>query len=280
MADTESYEVYAIRYAYRSERKRHENFIVNAWTDPVHDDVEPIAYYVWALRNQNRTIVIDTGFSKKESDNRTEESGGIWRCDHERAPAEGLASIGIDSRQVSDVIITHLHYDHAGTLVDFPSARFHLQEFEIQYATGPHMANSYFSGAYTVEHILQVVRYIFQDRVVFHKGDSEVAPGVTVHHIGGHTMGMQCVRVMTERGWVVLASDASHFYANFESNAPFPIVYNVSDMVKGFDRLRRLAQSPRHVIPGHDPLVTSRYALVSPSAPYHAVRLDVEPVSE
>jgi len=215
MADTESYEVYAIRYAYRSERKRHENFIVNAWTDPVHDDVEPIAYYVWALRNQNRTIVIDTGFSKKESDNRTEESGGIWRCDHECAPAEGLASIGIDSRQVSDVIITHLHYDHAGTLVDFPSARFHLQEFEIQYATGPHMANSYFSGAYTVEHILQVVRYIFQDRVVFHKGDSEVAPGVTVHHIGGHTMGMQCVRVMTERGWVVLASDASHFYANF-----------------------------------------------------------------
>ena len=114
MADTESYEVYAIRYAYRSDRKRHENFIVNAWTDPVHDDLEPIAYYVWALRNQNRTIVIDTGFSKNESDNRTTESGGIWRCDHECSPAEGLASIGIDSRQVSDVIITHLHYDHAG----------------------------------------------------------------------------------------------------------------------------------------------------------------------
>ena len=91
-------------------------------------------------------------------------------------------------------------------------------------------------------------------------------------------MGMQWVRVMTERGWVVLASDASHFYANFESNAPFPIVYNVSDMVKGFDRLRKLAQSPKHVIPGHDPLVTSRYPKVSPSASYHAVRLDVEPV--
>jgi glyoxylase-like metal-dependent hydrolase (beta-lactamase superfamily II) len=171
-----------------------------------------------------------------------------------------------------------LHYDHAGTLVDFPTARFHLQEFEIQYATGPHMANSYFSGAYTVDHIVQVVRYIFQDRIVFHIGDSEVAPGVTVHHIGGHTMGMQCVRVMTKRGWVVLASDASHFYANFESDAPFPIVYNVSDMVKGFDRLRKLAHSPKHVIPGHDPLVMSLYERVSTSVQGAAVRLDVEPV--
>ena len=113
--DKESYEVCAIRYAYRGDRMRHENFIVNAGTDPVHDDSEPIAYYVWALRNRNRTIVIDTGFSKEESANRTKESNGIWRCDHECAPAEGLASIGIDSRKVSDVIITHLHYDHAGT---------------------------------------------------------------------------------------------------------------------------------------------------------------------
>ena len=79
MADKENYEVYAIRYAYRSDRRRHENFIVNAWTDPVHDDAEPIAYYIWALRNQNRTIVIDTGFSKEESDNRTKESNGILR---------------------------------------------------------------------------------------------------------------------------------------------------------------------------------------------------------
>jgi glyoxylase-like metal-dependent hydrolase (beta-lactamase superfamily II) len=277
MADQESYEVFAVRYALRDDRKRNENFIANAWTDPVHDEVEPIAYYVWAIRNKNRTIVIDTGFDKEESERRTVESGGIWRCNHDCSPSEGLASIGIDSREVSDVVITHLHYDHAGTLADFPAARFHLQEFEIQYATGPHMSHGYFSGAYTVDHIIQVVRYIFQDRVVFHNGDSEVAPGITVHHIGGHTMGMQCVRVMTKRGWVVLASDASHFYANFESNAPFPIVYNVSDMVKGFDRLRKLASSPKHVIPGHDPLVMSRYELVSSSTQGPVVRLDMDP---
>ena len=277
MADQESYEVFAVRYALRDDRKRNENFIANAWTDPVHDEVEPIAYYVWAIRNKNRTIVIDTGFDKEESERRTVESGGIWRCNHDCSPSEGLASIGIDSREVSDVVITHLHYDHAGTLADFPAARFHLQEFEIHYATGPHMSHGYFSGAYTVDHIIQVVRYIFQDRVVFHNGDSEVAPGITVHHIGGHTMGMQCVRVMTKRGWVVLASDASHFYANFESNAPFPIVYNVSDMVKGFDRLRKLASSPKHVIPGHDPLVMSRYELVSSSTQGPVVRLDMDP---
>ena len=138
--------------------------------------------------------------------------------------------------------MTHLHYDHAGTLYDFPEARFHLQELEMQYATGPHMAQRFFSGAYTVNHVVEVVRNVFEGRVVFHDGDDEIAPGVSVHYIGGHTMGIQCVRVKTRKGWVVLASDVSHFYENYQARSPFPIVYNVADMLKGFERLETLAE--------------------------------------
>jgi glyoxylase-like metal-dependent hydrolase (beta-lactamase superfamily II) len=72
-------------------------------------------------------------------------------------------------------------------------------------------------------------------------------------------MGLQAVRVATRRGWVVLASDASHFYANMEQVRPFPIVWSVADMVDGYGKLRHLAESPAHVIPGHDPLVMQRY---------------------
>jgi glyoxylase-like metal-dependent hydrolase (beta-lactamase superfamily II) len=73
------------------------------------------------------------------------------------------------------------------------------------------------------------------------------------------TLGTQCVRVRTRRGWVVLASDAAHFYENMERTAPFPIVYSVADMVDGYRTMRALADSDRHVVPGHDPLVMARY---------------------
>jgi glyoxylase-like metal-dependent hydrolase (beta-lactamase superfamily II) len=277
MSDPETYEVFAVRYCVREDRRRDENFISNAWTDPVHDGLMPIAYYVWAIVNERRTIVVDTGFHPDEAARRRDASGGVWQYEFTCLPAQGLAMLEIDCRTVEDVIVTHLHFDHAGTTEDFPAARFHLQEREMHYATGPHMGHGYFVGAYTADHVVAMVRHVFAGRVRFHDGDAEIAPGITVHHIGGHTMGMQSVRVLTKRGWVVLASDASHFYDNMELMAPFPIVYNVSDMMRGFERLRRLGTSPRHVIPGHDPLVMARYPTPSRDLDGTIVRLDVEP---
>ena len=90
-------------------------------------------------------------------------------------------------------------------------------------------------------------------------------------------MGMQCVRVMTARGPVVLASDATHYYENMERVAPFPIVYNVADMVRGYEIMRGLAESPAHVIPGHDPKVMERYPAPKPDLDGIVVRLDVAP---
>ena len=90
----------------------------------------------------------------------------------------------------------------------------------------------------------------------FHDGDAEVAPGVTVHKIGGHSRGLQCVRVATATGPVVLASDSSHYYENFEKGKVFPITIDIADVLDGYVRLQELAGSPRRVVPGHDPLVS------------------------
>jgi len=106
------------------------------------------------------------------------------------------------------------------------------------------------------------VRRVFAGRVAFHDGDWELTGGITAHHIGGHTDGLQVVRVHTERGWLVLASDASHFYANMETGRSFPLVYNVGDMLEGFARLRALADGLDMIVPGHDPLVMQRYPAV------------------
>lgn len=128
-----------------------------------------------------------------------------------------------------------------------------------------------------MEDIVGMVRLAYQGRVAFYDGAAELAPGMSLHFVGGHTMGMQCVRVHTARGWVVLASDVSHFYENLETNRPFPTVYNVGAVIDGFRTLERLAASPRHIVPGHDPLVMARYPPASPDMKDVAVRLDVDP---
>jgi glyoxylase-like metal-dependent hydrolase (beta-lactamase superfamily II) len=142
------------------------------------------------------------------------------------------------------------------------------------------MAHSMLRHAFDVDDVVKMVRRVYDGRVVFHDGDEELAPGISVHFVGGHTMGLQMVRVWTKRGWVVLASDASHYYANMEQARPFPIVYNVSDMLAGHKRAYALASSPRHVIPGHDPLVLKRYPAPRPELAGIVARLDVEPIAD
>jgi glyoxylase-like metal-dependent hydrolase (beta-lactamase superfamily II) len=255
------YEVYAIKYAHH-ERRASENFIGG---DP-HDGPMPLDYFVWLIRGEGREIVVDTGFSAPMAAKR--------QRNHLRCPTEGLRLLGCDANKVKDVVVTHLHYDHIGNFDLFPAATFHLQDLEMNYATGRHMGKPVFSGAYEVEDVVGMVRRVYAGRVRFHDGDAELAPGLSLHLIGGHTMGLQVVRVATRRGWVVVASDASHFYANMEQVRPFPIVYSVADMVGGYDRLRTLADSPAHIIPGHDPLVLERFP--APGEALHGIvaRLD------
>jgi glyoxylase-like metal-dependent hydrolase (beta-lactamase superfamily II) len=256
-----TYEVYAIKYA-RHMRRASENFIGG---DP-HDGPMPLDYFVWLLRGQGREIVVDTGFSAAMARKRARE--------HLRCPTEGLRLLGVDAREVKDVVVTHLHYDHVGNFDLFPAATFHLQDLEMRYATGRYMCHECFRGAFEVEDVVGMVRRVYEGRVRFHDGDVELAPGISLHLIGGHTLGLQVVRVQTRRGAVVLASDASHLYANMEQARPFPIVWSVADMVEGYRRLRELAQSPEHIIPGHDPLVMERYPSPSEEMRGIVVRLD------
>jgi glyoxylase-like metal-dependent hydrolase (beta-lactamase superfamily II) len=134
----------------------------------------------------------------------------------------------------------------------------------------PQLRRSFEEGDVTA-----MIGRLFRGRVQFHDGADELAPGITVHHVGGHAAGLQVVRVKTGRGWVVLAADASHFYANFEQMRAYPTVYNVGDMLEGFSTVRRLATSLQHVVPGHDPLVFQRYPAPRPELEGIAVRLDL-----
>jgi glyoxylase-like metal-dependent hydrolase (beta-lactamase superfamily II) len=119
------------------------------------------------------------------------------------------------------------------------------------------------------------VRALYKDRVVFHDGDEELAPGLSVHHIGGHTAGIQSVRIWTRNGWLVLASDASHYYWGINNDKLFAIVYSVADMLAGYDKLKKLADGRvEMVVPGHDALVMERYPASTAALKGWSVRLD------
>jgi len=258
------FEVYAIRYA-TVERSSAENFI---GADP-HERAARMDYFVWLARRSSEVFVIDTGFNEAAARRR--------RREFLRSPVAGLKELGVEAADVENVIITHLHYDHVGNFDLFPSARFHLQDRELAYATGRYMATGFFAAAYEVDEVVAMVRNVYAGRVEFHDGDAQLVPGLSLHRVGGHTQGLQVVRIWTRIGWIVLASDASHYTANMQEARPFPIVADVTEMVDGWRRLRELASSPRHIVPGHDPAVMRRYGAPTPALEGLAVRLDAEP---
>ncbi|MEM7126625.1 MAG: N-acyl homoserine lactonase family protein [Chloroflexota bacterium] len=258
-----SYEVYAIKYAELDSRTRGDSFIF----DDAHDTHHPMEYFVWVIRNEERTILVDTGFDSLEGSNR----GRPILAE----PADAVSAIGVEPDSIDTVIVTHLHYDHAGGLDQFPNAHFHLQESEMVYATGPCMCHAVLQKPFTAEHVCQMVRRVYEGKVAYHDGDAQVAPGVTVHKVGGHSRGLQVVRVDTTHGPLVLASDAAHYYENYEKRSPFPLVVDVEDMLKGFDLLTKLAGDRQLVIPGHDPLVSAQFPVAFEGTGVDVRRLDL-----
>lgn len=241
------YEVYALKYAERNSRIRADSFL---FADD-HASPHPMDYFLWVIRNDERTILVDTGYDAAEGERR----GRPILID----PREALARIGIAPGAIDSIVVTHLHYDHAGGLALFPGIPLHIQTAEMAYATGPCMCHDVLRQPFSAGHVCEAVQRLYAGLVRFHDGDGEIAPGITVHRIGGHSSGLQCVRVETASGPLVLASDAAHYYENLELQKPFPIVVNVAEMLDGFRRLRRLAGDGGRIIPGHDPLVRERY---------------------
>src|SRR5216684_7241103 len=259
------HEVYAIRYGHH-DRRAAENFIGG---DP-HDILQPLDFYVWAIVGASGAIVLDTGFDAAMGQKRQRELI--------KPVGNGLKAIGIDPATVETVIVSHMHYDHIGNYELFPRARYHLQDCEMAYATGRHMCHAYPRLPFEVDDVVAMVRKVFAGRVTFHDGASEIRPGISVHKIGGHSKGLQCVRVKTRRGFVVLASDSTHLYAHIEQGRIFPIVYSAGEVIDGYETLKKLATSMDHIVPGHDPQVLARYPAAKTGLEGWVVRLDADPM--
>jgi glyoxylase-like metal-dependent hydrolase (beta-lactamase superfamily II) len=243
-----AYRIYAVRYAHRTTNSS-ECFYGDYRQSPMTMD-----YFVWALTDGPRTVVVDLGFTESVGTRRGRQ---FLRC-----PSRGLAEIGIDSARVEHVVLSHFHYDHVGNYSLFPRATFYVQDAEMAFYTGRNASLPSFHHSVEVEDVCALVRLNYEGRLCFVDGAREILPGIELHKVGGHTAGMQIVTVQTTRGRAVVASDAAHYYRNFEERIPFNTLHDLPGMYGAFDRIEELASAPELILPGHDPLVLERLAKV------------------
>jgi glyoxylase-like metal-dependent hydrolase (beta-lactamase superfamily II) len=239
-----NYEVYAIKYATR-EAKCSDHFFGAA--DPHEDYSMPMDYFIWLVKSDEHTLVVDTGFNEEVAKQRNRN---YLRC-----PISVLPKLGVEPDSVSRVAITHMHYDHLGNTDKFPGAKFIVQESEMAFWTGKYASKAHFRHHITPDDILLLVKENLNGRVQFVNGTKEILPGITVHLTGGHCAGIQIIAIQTRKGTVVLASDVTHFYKNINEDRPFSIVTSLPKMYDAFELVGSLASSPELIIPGHDPAV-------------------------
>lgn len=262
------FDVYAIRYARHSGRIAADNYLGKV---DFHDAESDLDYYVWALRRGDEVYVVDTGFAEDAARQRGREL--LMR------PAQGLALIGIDATQVRDVILTHLHYDHAGTLGDFPPPPSMCRTPSRPTPPGAACAMGRCATPTTSRTWSGSCARSMPAGSAFTTARPNWRPGCRCTWSAATPAACRsCASGRSAAG--VLASDASHLYGNIGHDAPFPAVYHVGDMLEGYHTVRRLADSEAHIVPGHDPQVMQRYPAPSPELHGKVVRLDVAPTPD
>jgi glyoxylase-like metal-dependent hydrolase (beta-lactamase superfamily II) len=247
---TPEYEVFAIKYG-DVNVPGHYATILEDPNDPHTTSGRTLTYYVWLIRGNGRNIMLDCGFDH--------ECGAKRGRKIDRLPDEEIAKLGTTADQIDTVIVSHLHYDHAGNFGLFPNAEFLIQDAEIAFATSRYMRYPAVRRPFEADHVCELIQLNFGERVRYIDGDAEIAPGITVHHLPGHAHGQMGAQVNTKRGRVFLASDVAHFYDNVWKRNPFSILQHIPEYCDSHDKMIRMAESPDHIVPGHDPLVLELY---------------------
>jgi len=251
--DVDKYEIYAVRFATIA------NFRVAslvAGADPTRR--MDIAMMIWVLKGiDGRVAIVDSGFHR-------EQYFRQFAVKDYLRPSEAIAPLGLKPESVTDLIVSHMHWDHAGGIDLFPSARVWIQKDEYDYYTGEAWQSPNAHGGIDPADVHEIVSRNIAGKVSFVRGDDETTiSGLSFNTGGRHTWASQYVGVQTRTSSVVIASDNMYLYENLDAHKPIAQTLDAVSNLRAQDRMRSLASDPRLVIPGHDPAVFDRFPHVS-----------------
>jgi glyoxylase-like metal-dependent hydrolase (beta-lactamase superfamily II) len=218
-------------------------------------------YYIWVIRNQQRTVIVDTGCTPE-----TAMQKGLGRYIN---PARILPAMEIDPKEVESVILTHLHWDHAGGAVFFPHANFLIHEKEYSFWTGDSIASAPPFQALIDRKSLQYLKRAKDNGLVrLVKSNRQLFPGIGAILAPGHSPGLMAVSVNTRKGIAIIGSDSAFIVENYSENWPHDIVFDMADYMRTMKMLKKKA-SPGLLFAGHDPSMADNY----PGVARHITRL-------
>jgi glyoxylase-like metal-dependent hydrolase (beta-lactamase superfamily II) len=252
-AEADKYQVYAVRFA-TIKNFSAASLIAGGDRDRRLD----IAMTLWVLKGADgRVALVDSGFHRERYFKQFTVADYI-------SPAEAIAPLGLKPADVTDIFLSHMHWDHAGGLDLFPAARVWVQKAEYDYYTGDAWQARNTHGGIDQDDVLEIVKRNMAGKVTLLTGDDETSISGIAFGVGGkHTWASQFVVADTRSGKVVIASDNMYLYENLDEHKAIAQTLDAVSNLRTQDRMRLLAATPRLLVPGHDTAVFSRFPAVS-----------------
>ena len=246
------YEIYAIQYATLKDFSV-AGLVAGADKTRKMD----IAMMIWLIKGNGRTILFDCGFYR-------EQFLRQWHPANYEKPSLAVQRAGLKPDEITDVVISHIHWDHADGFDLFPKAKIWIQKEELEYYAGEAWQGHRRTAADS-EDILELVKWNIEGRVSLVHGDAqEIFPGITAYTGGKHTYQSQFLGVNTGAGTVVLASDNVYLNENLEKHVPIAATLDAASNLRAQDRMKEIAVSPKFIITGHDPAVMKNFPETAP----------------
>jgi len=251
------YEVYAFRYcgAFNDQPYSLKQLVLDA----PEAATGKAAFMFWLIKGENsRNILVDAGFSNDIEDAKDFAITNFIR------PDSLLSSMGLKPADITDIIITHPHWDHIDGVDLFPKAHVWMQKEDYNYFVGAvWQANS---GGFNKRDVRKIVEVNLEKRLTLVDGDNkEIIPGIHVYTGSRHTYNSQYVAVNTGSGNVVIASDNAYTYYNIDhlKSAAAGSTFDPKGYINAIRRMKTIVSDPRYIIPGHDAEVFSKFPLVA-----------------
>ncbi len=240
------YQVFAIRYATIPQ------FPVASLVQGAEEGRKlDIAMMVWLVRGGGHNILVDSGFYRPDLIKN-------WKPADYVRPDEAVTRAGVKREDITDVIITHAHWDHADGADLFPNATIWIQRDEYEY-----YATRAGKSGVTAEDMDALGRAGKANRLRLIDGDQEILPGIAVYIGGKHTYASQYVTATTKDGPVVLASDNVYLYENLDKHVPIAQTLDAKSNLAAQDKMKSLVRDAGLIVPGHDPGVLTRFPRVA-----------------